>query len=138
MYEIYDKLRAEKKLTNYAVSKATGINQSVLSNWKNGRHVPGIAALQAIAGFFGVSLDYLLGRAHESASDAATEPGGGARASGSLPVEAHIEQVLSLLSDSKNGTLMLDGKPASEEAIESLKNAIQFGVEYARKVNSQH
>jgi len=131
MYERYEALRAKKNLTNYAVSKATGVSQSVLSNWKTGKHEPVVETLQALADFFCVSLDFLLGRA--SLPDRTTE----AESPAELSLEDQIEQVLSGLSDSKSGTLMLDGKPASPEAVESLKSAILFGIEYARKVNSQ-
>ena len=60
MYEIYCKLRDERKLSNYAVSKATGINQSTFSDWKSGRSVPKQEKLQKIADYFGVSLEYLM------------------------------------------------------------------------------
>lgn len=130
MYKRYEELRKRTKLTNYAVSKATGVSQSVLSNWKTGKHEPVVGTLRVLANFFGVSLDYLLGREDNEVPDTAefTE---------NLSLEARIEQVLSGLTDSESGTLMLDGKPASEEAVESLKNAILFGIEYARKVNEQ-
>ena len=60
MYEIYCKLRDEMELSNYAVSKATGIPQSTFSDWKSGRSVPKQEKLQKIADFFGVSLQYLM------------------------------------------------------------------------------
>ena len=37
----------------------------------------------------------------------------------------------------ESGDLMFDGDPASEEAKESIRNALAMGLEYARKVNRE-
>ena len=39
-YAAYEKRRRQKNLTDYAVSKATGIAVSTLSDWKRGLSVP--------------------------------------------------------------------------------------------------
>lgn len=61
MYEIFAKLLKEKGVTPYQVSKATGVAQSSLSDWKNGRSKPKYEKMLAISDYFGVSVDYLLG-----------------------------------------------------------------------------
>ena len=61
MYEIFAKLLKEKVVTPYQVSKATGVAQSSLSDWKNGRSKPKYEKMLAISDYFGVSVDYLLG-----------------------------------------------------------------------------
>ncbi len=60
MYKKYITLRDEKGVTDYAVSKGTGIAASVFSEWKKGRSSPKIDKLQKIATFFGVSITYFL------------------------------------------------------------------------------
>lgn len=59
MYEIYCKLRERKGLSDYQVSKATGIPRSTFSDWKSGRYVPKAEKLQKLADYFNVSVDYL-------------------------------------------------------------------------------
>lgn len=59
MYEKYAELRDSKGLTDYAVSKRSGVARSVLSDWRNGKHSPNIENLSKIAAFFGVSIEYL-------------------------------------------------------------------------------
>lgn len=59
MYEIFSKLLHEFGVTAYKVSKETGISQTTFSNWKSGRSIPKTDALQKIADYFNVSLDYL-------------------------------------------------------------------------------
>lgn len=65
VYERYQILLEDKSLTNYKVSKETGISQATLSDWKNGKSTPKNDKLQILADYFGVSLNYLLGIDYE-------------------------------------------------------------------------
>lgn len=56
MYDIYCRLRDDKKLKDSDVAKATGITKSTFSDWKTGRSKPKQDKLQKIADFFGVTL----------------------------------------------------------------------------------
>lgn len=60
MYENYVKLRDEKGVTDYRVSKDTGITKSTFSDWKNGRSAPKIEKLSLLAKYFGVPIEYFL------------------------------------------------------------------------------
>ena len=72
MYEIYEKLRNEKGLTNADVSRATGISTATLSQWKNGRYTPKMDKLEKIACLLSVPVEYLVtGRLPSMDSDAA-------------------------------------------------------------------
>lgn len=60
MYDAFEQLLQKFGVTTYQVSKATGIPQSTLSNWKaRGNLIRGDKA-QKIADYFGVSVDYLM------------------------------------------------------------------------------
>lgn len=61
MYEIFEKLMKDRGVTPYRVHKETGVAQSTLSDWKNGKCRPKIDKIRAIADYFGVTVDYLLG-----------------------------------------------------------------------------
>lgn len=60
MYEKFAELLVKYNKTAYQVSKETGIAQSVLSDWKNGRSKPKADKLKRIADYFGVTIDDLL------------------------------------------------------------------------------
>ena len=60
MYEIFEQLLQKFNVTTYQVSKATGISQSTLSNWKNRRNLISGKNAQLIADYFNVSVDYLM------------------------------------------------------------------------------
>ena len=60
MYYIYEKLRNERKLTDYRVSKDTGIPASTLTCWKNGRSTPKIDKIMRLANYFDVPVSIFL------------------------------------------------------------------------------
>ena len=60
MYKKFAELLKKSNKTAYQVSKDTGIAQSVLSDWKNGRSQPKVDKLKILADYFGVSIEYFL------------------------------------------------------------------------------
>ena len=66
MYDIYCRLRDDKKLKDSDVAKATGITKSTFSDWKTGRSKPKQDKLQKIADFFGVTFDYLMNGTYDN------------------------------------------------------------------------
>ena len=42
-----------------------GVKRATVSHWENGKRQPNIDKLCALADFFGVSLDYLVGRSND-------------------------------------------------------------------------
>lgn len=60
MYRKIAELMQKNNVTAYQVAKATGLSNSAFSTWKNGRNKPNVDALQKLAEYFGVSVDYFL------------------------------------------------------------------------------
>lgn len=58
LYEKFAELLDKNNKTAYAVSKETGIAQSVLSDWKNGRSNPKFDKLLILAKYFNVPVEY--------------------------------------------------------------------------------
>ena len=56
------KLRKEKGLSQIAVQMQTGIEQALISKYENGERVPPTETLMQLADFYGVSMDYIVGR----------------------------------------------------------------------------
>lgn len=55
-------LRENAGYSQYSFADAFGIPQSTVGGWEAGKREPKIATVQRLADFFGVSVDYLLGR----------------------------------------------------------------------------
>ena len=60
-WNIYERLCVEHKTTPNAVTKILGLSSATATKWKNGS-VPNGKTLNAIANYFGVTTDYLLGK----------------------------------------------------------------------------
>ena len=60
MYQKYEKLRNERKVTDYEVSKQTGISTATLSSWKAGVYQPKVDKIMLLADYFNVPLEYFL------------------------------------------------------------------------------
>lgn len=59
-YKKYSVIRDKNKMTDYEVSKMSGVPTATLSNWKAGRYTPKVDKIQKIAIVFGVSIEYFL------------------------------------------------------------------------------
>ncbi|GAB2671400.1 helix-turn-helix domain-containing protein [Paenibacillus thermoaerophilus] len=55
-------LREQRKMTQEELSQKVGITRAALSHYENNRREPDYETLEAIANFFQVSADYLMGR----------------------------------------------------------------------------
>jgi len=53
--------RARKNVTQAEVAEATGTTDVAICHWERGVRVPRLDKLQALADYYGVSLDYLVG-----------------------------------------------------------------------------
>jgi len=60
MYEKFDKLLQQNKITPYRVSRDTGIAQATLSDWKRGISVPKTDKLLKLSNYFGVPVSYFI------------------------------------------------------------------------------
>ena len=58
MYEKLSELMSQRRVTAYQVSKATGIGQASLSDWKRGKSKPKFDKIQKLAKYFDVSVEY--------------------------------------------------------------------------------
>ena len=55
-------LMQERGVKASDVARQTGIKRAAISKWKTGRTSPGVNALIRLADYFGVTVDYLVGR----------------------------------------------------------------------------
>ena len=69
MYEVYEKLLAQHGVTTADVCRATGISQATMAMWKKRRGKITAENASKIAGFFGVSVPYLLGEDEQETDD---------------------------------------------------------------------
>jgi len=56
------KLRKDRGLTQIGLQMKTGIDQALISKFESGDRIPPTDVLLLLADFYGVSIDYILGR----------------------------------------------------------------------------
>ncbi len=91
-------LRESRHISQKELSSKFGYAQNTLSNWENGNREPDFDTAQKLADFFGVTVDYLLGRTDEiraSSGDVLRIPVYGTIPAG-IPMEA-IEYILDIV-----------------------------------------
>jgi transcriptional regulator with XRE-family HTH domain len=64
-------LREKKKIGQKVLASDLGVSQPTVCAWENGTKVPSSKSTAKLADYFGVSMDYLLGREYEASSDVA-------------------------------------------------------------------
>lgn len=129
-YDVFLSLCQEKGIKPSAAAEACGINRSNVSLWKSKGYTPRGDALNSIAEYFGVSADYLLGNKKEPVTDS-----DGLTEADRRDIAIELEQLMAEIEQS--GDLMFDGDPATPEAMESLRNAMEMGLIYAKKINKE-
>ncbi len=118
MYEIFVQLLQQNNTTPYQVSKATGISQTTLSDWKRGRSIPKIDKLQKIADYFGVPLSYITGNEEISSSETNNNIN---PLTGKKMTKKEISQYEKVMGEA---ALLFDNEDVSEEDKEKLMLAL--------------
>lgn len=93
-------LREKAGYSQYSFAKAFGTKQSTVGNWESGAREPKFDTMQRLADFFGVSVDYLLGREPEAetASPPPSYPGSQwIPVLGTIPAGVPVEAVEDIL-----------------------------------------
>ena len=128
------RLRLSKGLTQEELANGTGLAKSSISMYESGRRKPSFEVLEAFADFFNVDMNTLWETRPTEQSPAP--------ASDDLPALTPKDEreIMHMMDDMKEKLmqeegLMFDGQPASPESIQSILDAMQIGMEMAKKRN---
>ncbi|WP_230202465.1 helix-turn-helix domain-containing protein [Paenibacillus ihumii] len=64
--ERFKNLRLEKSISQQDIAASLGVDRSIVSHWERGTRIPSLDIAYALADYFDVSLDYLVGRSDDS------------------------------------------------------------------------
>lgn len=64
-HERFELLKNEKNVTSYRIAADCHFDKSCISKWYSLHQIPSLEILEILADYFGVSLDYLLGRSED-------------------------------------------------------------------------
>ena len=128
----FDKLQTacdKKGIAMSALLDKIDMSRGNIARWKSGLE-PKAATKQKLAEALGIDREEL-----EEREKPAPENRNGLSIKEQKDIARKLEKMMAELEES--GDLMFDGDPASEEAKESIRNALAMGLEYARKVNRE-
>lgn len=100
--KILKSLRDEKGITQDGLANVLNVSRSSVANYETGVREPDIACLEDIADFFGVSVDYLLGRSSLKYK---------------TPDEEHLAQLQKLLESSEEELVLDEMQRADKMAL---------------------
>ncbi len=104
-----------------------GLSNSLATKWKKTGATPQGETLNRIADYFGVSTDFLLGKANENTPTLSNKD--------ERDIARDLEAIIADLD--KGGALMFDGDPMTDEAKESIKAAMKLGLQAAKQKNKE-
>jgi len=115
-------LREELNLTREELANKFGIAYQTLSKYETNARFPDKETLKRFADFFGVSIDYLLCRTNvrDFKIDTDEDPA----------IQSILYETRKKLEKEKN--ILFSGEPDSQEAIESILNAMEMGLAMAK------
>lgn len=119
-------LRIRQGLSMKEVASALSMPYTTYVNYEKGAREPGSETLIRFADFYGVSVDYLIGRETVPETDTLTEKD-------LRDIARDLEGLMERLDTA--GDLMFDGDPISDETRDSIRNALQLGLELAKLKN---
>lgn len=130
MYEIYCKLRDERKLKDSDVAKDTGITKSTFSDWKSGRSKPKNEKLKKIADFFGVSLEYLTGEEkNNNVKNLSSQE--------ELDIINDVDVIIKRLKNGEEVVLRFNGEKTDDDGIELLRQSLLNTCRTAKLISKQ-
>lgn len=132
MYEIYCKLRDERKVKDADVVKATGITKSTFSDWKNGRSKPKLEKLQKIADYFDVTVDYLM-TGKEEPKEKAPE----LTARDERDIAKDLDNIMKKLTSGESGPASYDGEELDPEAAKLFRDELEIALRRLKLINKE-
>lgn len=149
LYKIIEDLLKEKGVSGAQMSRDLGMSRSFMTELRKGRAKSvKMETAQKIADYFNVSVDYLLGNVSDpffqldnDAILADINDTSGYEKAPTLTkkderdIAKSLESIMADLEHS--GDLMFDGDPMTEEARQSMRNAIELGLKAVKLLNKE-
>lgn len=129
--EVIDARLLELGIKGSKMCDDLGISRSTLTELRKGRATTlKLERAIAIADYLKMPVEYLLGEQQKEKPDTDSD---GLTEQDKKDIAVELEQLMQEIQSS--GDLMFDGEPATPEAMESLRQAMQLGLTYAKKIN---
>ncbi|MBG9586958.1 hypothetical protein ABE26_07435 [Cytobacillus firmus] len=129
-------LRKKHKLTQQELAKRIGISRAALSHYEKDRREPDSDTIIKLASFFDVSTDAIYGFTQSNEYIKSTDGTMRVREKEERDIAKRMEEFRKDLTDSDGLSFM--GEPLSEEAKESLTEAIEHIFRQTQRLNKKY
>ncbi|WP_239256641.1 helix-turn-helix domain-containing protein [Listeria ilorinensis] len=124
-------LRKESNKTQEQMAKILGVAKTTYASYEQGKRTPDTDLQNKIASYFDVTLDYLHGRSEQKNLTA-----DGFTSKEEKDMKKRLENMRADLIN--EGGLLFDGEPMSEEALQSIIEAMEFAEKQATRINRKY
>ncbi|NPV80689.1 MAG: helix-turn-helix domain-containing protein [Firmicutes bacterium] len=118
-------LREKKEVTQKEVGDLVGVTDAAVGMWEQGKRLPDAETIARLADFFGVTVDYLVGRVDDPASHDPSTPPWWYR--DTPPTDVELEEFL------KTANVHFDGAPLTDEDKEDIMTYLKVKWERERR-----
>lgn len=122
------KLCSNQKITIAELERRIQLSNGQIRKWSN--QTPGIDKVQKVANYFGVSIDYLIGHTNQVMTENAKDTEDFTEKD-RKDIGKRMEDIRNDLTSTDG--LMFSGEPLSEEALDSLMDAMEYIVKHTKK-----
>lgn len=126
-YDRFKQLCDDRGVSCNKAALEIGLSNATPTKWRKTGATPNSETLQKIAGYFGVTIQFLLGQEKEKAPALTRKD--------ERDIARDVEAIMSRLADGDG--LMFDGDPMTDDARQSMLNAIRLGLEAAKIRNKE-
>ena len=119
----------EHDKTQIDIVRDLGINRSSISSWVRGTRLPRMDKVDLLAQYFGVKRSDLIETKDLSESEVELN-------------KKDKREILNILNDTREQLisqegLMFDGEPATDDGVQAILDALEIGLEIAKKRNKE-
>jgi transcriptional regulator with XRE-family HTH domain len=123
-------LRKKNKMTQKDVATFLGISESGYGYYEQGRNEPSLETLRKLASKYGVSVSYITGEVSDNQNSQTPST------KDEKDIAKRMEKIRQDLSEDDGYMLM--GEPISEEAKESIMDAMEYAIRQATRINKKY
>ena len=129
-------LTQEELIAQFNARYGKKYTAAAISQFEHDKRIPATESLKDFAEFFGVSIDYLLGR-DTSAAPAPAEPPSGLTARDERDIERRLQAIRDDI-DSRSGLALMEGQEMTDDDRAAMLEAIENGIRTAKRLAKKY
>ena len=139
-HSVLKSLRTAKGMTQEELSKILKISRSTIGMYENGSREPDYETLEAIADYFNVDIDFLLGRTNKTTKiipSTTTDNQDTLSIKDKRDIKRDIDSIMEKLTSKEYGPAAYDGLELSPESMELFQEELEIALKRLKLINKE-